>query len=155
IINYESVLVGLNASHTLREKLTLVYPTEGIVTAEYPLMLLKNSKRAAFEKVAKYLTTRPVQARIQKLTARRGVIPGVPPDPRLPTGLIVEAPFPANLAVAQTLLDQYQTELRRPASTVYVLDLSGSMRGDRLDRLKQAMLGLAGIDNSFTGHFSR
>ena len=155
IINYESVLVGLNASHTLREKLTLVYPTEGIVTAEYPLMLLKNSKRAAFEKVAKYLTTRPVQARIQKLTARRAVIPGVPPDPRLPTGLIVEAPFPANLAVAQTLLDQYQTELRRPASTVYVLDLSGSMRGDRLDRLKQAMLGLAGIDNSFTGHFSR
>jgi len=155
IINYESVLLGLNASGTLREDLTLVYPTEGIVTAEYPMMLLKNGKRAAFEKLTKYLTKPSVQARIQKVTGRRAVTPGVKPDHRFPTGLLVEAAFPANLDVVQQLLDQYQSELRRPASTVYVLDLSGSMQGDRLARLKQAMLGLAGVDTSFTGKFSR
>jgi Ca-activated chloride channel family protein len=38
---------------------------------------------------------------------------------------------------------------------VYVLDLSGSMEGDRIARLKDALLGLAGADTSFTGHFSR
>jgi Ca-activated chloride channel family protein len=36
-----------------------------------------------------------------------------------------------------------------------VLDVSGSMQGSRLDRLKQALTGLAGIDNSFSGHFTR
>ena len=155
IVNYESVLLGLNASHTLRDPLLLIYPTEGIVTAEYPLMLLNNAKRASFDKLAKYLTTRAVQARIQRITGRRAVTPGIAPDPRFPKGVLVEAPFPANLAVVQELLDQYQTELRKPASTVYVLDLSGSMQGNRLARLKKAMLGLAGVDTSFTGHFSR
>jgi Ca-activated chloride channel family protein len=155
IVNYESVLLGLNASHKLREPLTLIYPTEGIVTAEYPLMLLNHSKRAQFDKLTAYLVKRSVQARIQKVTGRRAVTPGVTPDPRFAAGLLVEAPFPANLTVVQQLLDQYQTELRRPASTVYVLDLSGSMAGGRLHRLKQALLGLAGVDTSFTGHFTQ
>src|SRR5262249_31103551 len=101
IVNYESVLLGLNASNKLHEPLTLIYPTEGIVTAEYPLMLLKSSKRAQFEKLTAYLAKRSVQARIQKVTGRRAVTPGVPPDPRFPSGLLVEAPFPANLAVVQ------------------------------------------------------
>src|SRR5262249_38679294 len=82
IVNYESVLIGLNASHKLRDRLTLIYPAEGIVTAEYPLMLLNNAKRAQFEKLAKYLTTHSVQARIQRVTARRAVTPGVAPDSR-------------------------------------------------------------------------
>jgi Ca-activated chloride channel family protein len=155
IINYESVLLGLNASKQLHDKLVLVYPKEGIVTAEYPLMLLKNSKRQQFDKVTKYLTSKPVQARIQRVTGRRAVTPGVAPDPRFPTGVLVEAPFPANLDVVQLLLDQYQTTLRKPANTVYVLDLSGSMQGSRLSRLKRALLGLAGADSSFTGHFSQ
>ena len=155
IVNYESVLLGLNTSRKLREPLTLIYPTEGIVTAEYPLMLLNSAKRAAFDKLTKYLTLRSVQARIQRVTARRAVTPGVAPDPRFPSGVLVEASFPANLDVVQQLLDQYQSELRKPASTVYVLDLSASMDGDRIARLKQAMLGLAGADTSFTGHFSR
>jgi Ca-activated chloride channel homolog len=155
IVNYESVLLGLNASNKLNERLTLIYPTEGIVTAEYPLMLLNHAKRTQFDRLAAYLTKRSVQARIQKLTGRRAVTPGVAPDPRFPTGVLVEAPFPANLGVVRQLLDQYQTQLRRPASTVYALDLSGSMQGDRLRRLKHALLGLAGVDTSFTGHFSQ
>ena len=76
------------------------------------------------------------------------------PDPRLAKQVLIEATFPANLDVVQRLLDDYQTELRRPANTIFVLDVSGSMEGDRLARLKKAMLGLAGVDTSFTGHFS-
>ncbi|PIM65754.1 hypothetical protein CTU88_47340, partial [Streptomyces sp. JV178] len=38
----------------------------------------------------------------------------------------------------------YENELRRPSRTVYVLDTSGSMEGDRLDRLKEALTELTG-----------
>jgi Ca-activated chloride channel homolog len=155
IVNYESVLVGMNASTALRDPLVLLYPKEGIVTADYPLMLLNNQKRAAFDKLVGYLTGRDVQARIQQVTARRAAVPGVARDPRLSQNVQIEATFPADLQVVQTLLDEYQSKLRRPASTVYVLDVSGSMQGDRLDRLKQALTGLAGIDSSFSGHFTR
>src|SRR5918996_397030 len=45
IINYESVLLGLNASGRLREPLELIYPKDGIITADYPLLLLNQAKR--------------------------------------------------------------------------------------------------------------
>jgi Ca-activated chloride channel family protein len=155
IVNYESVLVGMNASGALHEPLTLISPKEGIITAQYPFMLLNSAKRAAYDKLVAYLTTRDVQARIQRDTARRAITPGVPADPRLPSSVLIEATFPANLQVVQTLLDDYQTKLRRPASTVYVIDTSGSMDGERLNNLKQALTGLAGGDTSFSGHFTR
>jgi Ca-activated chloride channel family protein len=156
MVNYESVLVSLNESGRLKEPLTLVYPTEGIVTADYPLMLLNDAKRESFDKLSAYLTTADVQAKMQQLTARRAVAPGVAADPRLSSSLLVEASFPANIEVTRLLLDQYQTELRRPANTVYVLDTSGSM-GDqgRLDSLQTAMKGLAGADDSLSGVFTR
>jgi len=155
MINYESVLVSLNDSGKLNEKLVLVYPTEGIVTADYPLMLLNASKRDAYDKLTAYLTTPEAQAKIQQLTARRSVTPGVPADPRLSSSLLVEANFPANIDVTRLLLDQYQSELRRPANTIYILDTSGSMGGDRLASLQMAMKGLAGADESLSGVFTR
>ena len=36
IFNYESVLLTLNEHPQLREKLCLVYPREGTITADYP-----------------------------------------------------------------------------------------------------------------------
>jgi Ca-activated chloride channel family protein len=156
MVNYESVLVSLNESGRLKEPLTLVYPTEGIVTADYPMMLLNDAKREAFDKLSAYLTTPAAQTEMQKLTARRAVTPGVPADPRLSSSLLVEASFPANIEVTRLLLDQYQTELRRPANTVYALDTSGSMAAPgRLDAMQTAMTGLAGADDSLSGVFTR
>jgi Ca-activated chloride channel family protein len=155
IVNYESVLLGMNASGALHEQLELLYPKEGIVTADYPLMLLNNSKRKAFDKLVAYLTLSDVQRQIQQVTARRAAVPGVPADPRLQHALLIEATFPANLDVVQSLLEDYQDKLRRPASTIYVLDTSGSMYGDRINNLKAALNGLAGADTSFSGHFTR
>jgi Ca-activated chloride channel family protein len=155
MVNYESVLMALNASGKLHDPLVLVYPSEGIVTADYPLMLLNSGSRGAYGKLVDYLRRPAVQRKIEQVTFRRPAVPGVPLEGGFPSGLLVEAPFPANLAVVRRLLDDYQTQLRRPAHTVYVLDLSGSMGGDRLDRLKAALAGLAGADTSFTGHFAR
>ena len=156
MVNYESVLVSLNESGRLKNKLVLVYPTEGIVTADYPLMLLKADKRDAYTKLTQYLAKPEVQAKMQQLTARRAVTPGVKADPRLSSSLLVEASFPANVEVTRLLLDQYQSTLRRPANTVYVLDTSGSMGAPgRLDALQTAMKGLAGADDSLSGVFTR
>jgi Ca-activated chloride channel family protein len=50
-INYESWLLSLNASGKLREKLVLVAPHEGVSTADYPFMLLDESRRDDYLKV--------------------------------------------------------------------------------------------------------
>ena len=155
IVNYENVLIGLNDGDDLDEPLDLVYPDEGIVTADYPLMLLDRSKRELYEEVARYLRRVDVQDEITEETARRPSVRGVPLDDRFGKGLLVEAPFPANLDIVRTLLDEFHTELRKPAHTFYVLDTSGSTDGEPIAELKKAMTGLAGLDRSPSGHFTR
>jgi Ca-activated chloride channel family protein len=54
-INYESWLLTLNNGGKLKEKLVLVYPKEGVSTADYPFMLLQESRRADYQKVVAYL----------------------------------------------------------------------------------------------------
>ncbi|HYO44416.1 MAG TPA: substrate-binding and VWA domain-containing protein [Candidatus Limnocylindrales bacterium] len=155
IINYESVLLSLNAGRELTEPLVLVYPKEGIVTADYPLMLLNKDKRAAWDAVVAWLRTPEAQARIMKDTARRPAIPGVAPDARFPTRTLIELPYPAKLETIDALITAYLDEERKPASAVFVLDVSGSMDGERLDGLKAAMRALTGTDTSLTGRFAR
>ena len=139
IINYESVLMGLNSGGQLHEPLDLIYPSEGIVTADYPFMLLNEGKRDAYDKVVAWLRTPDVQRRIMTDTSRRPSVPGIPLDARFPTQTLVELPFPSKLDTIDALLTVYLDQIRRPASAVFVLDTSGSMQGERLDSLKQAL----------------
>ena len=155
IVNYESILMSLNAGGKLHEPLELIYPKEGIVTADYPFMLLNAAKRDAWDKVTTYLRTPDVQKRIMTDTLRRPAIPGVPLDPRFSTQTLIELPFPAKLDTIDALITAYLDEVRKPASAIFVLDLSGSMSGDRLSQLKTAMNALTGTDQSLTGRFSR
>ena len=53
------------------------------------------------------------------------------------------------------LIDAYQGELRRPASTYFVIDISGSMQGEGITQLRAALLALAGDDASLSGRFAR
>ena len=155
IINYESVLLSLNAGGELKEPLVLVYPNEGIVTADYPLMLLNKDKRTAWDAVVAWLRTPEVQARIMRDTARRPAVPGVAPDARFPSRTLIELPYPAKLETIDALITAYLDEERKPASAVFVLDVSGSMEGDRLEGLQDAMRALTGTDTSLTGRFAR
>jgi Ca-activated chloride channel homolog len=155
IVNYESILMTLNAGGKLHEPLVLVYPKEGIVTADYPFMLLNKNKQDAYDKVVDYLRSDPVQKRIMTDTLRRPAVTGVALDPRFTTQTLIELPFPAKLDTIDALITTYLDEVRKPASAVFVLDLSGSMEGDRLDQLKTAMNALTGTDTSLTGRFAR
>ncbi|HTG53303.1 MAG TPA: VWA domain-containing protein, partial [Gemmatimonadaceae bacterium] len=155
IINYESILLSLNSENKLREPLVLIYPKEGIVTADYPLVLLNEGKRDAYAKLVAFLRTPEFQRTIMTATNRRPANPDVPLDARFPKALIVELPFPSDLGVVDKILEGYLEEQRRPAHSYFLLDVSGSMRGQRLNQLQRALFTLAGEDSSLTGRFAR
>jgi Ca-activated chloride channel homolog len=154
LINYESVLLGLNASGKLGEPLELIYPRDGIITADYPLLLLDPARRAEYDKLVAYLRGPEVQRQLMTATARRPALPEVGLDPRFLRRVLVELPFPASLKVVDDLLLAYLNRIRRPAHTIYVLDVSGSMVGDRIAALQQTMVNLTGADTSLTGRFA-
>ncbi|MFJ4622663.1 substrate-binding domain-containing protein [Streptomyces sp. NPDC088812] len=140
LLNYESVLMGIPG-------LTVIRPKDGVVTADYPLSSLAATDATTREdvrKVADALRTPGVQKLITTRTHRRPVVASVPPASGLDTTRRRELPFPGSRSVADGLLDAYENELRRPSRTVYVLDTSGSMEGDRLQGLKDALTGLTG-----------
>ncbi|MGW1874616.1 substrate-binding domain-containing protein [Streptomyces sp. NPDC001975] len=140
LLNYESVLKGIQG-------LTVIRPSDGVITADYPLSSLSASSadtREDVRRVAEDLRTTAMQKLITDTTHRRPVVASVPPAAGLDTSRRRELPFPGSKSVADGLISAYENELRRPSRTVYVLDTSGSMEGDRLDRLKKALTDLTG-----------
>ncbi|MFG1642626.1 substrate-binding domain-containing protein [Amycolatopsis sp. NPDC049252] len=158
LINYESVLLSANASGKLPEPLKVIYPSDGVITADYPLTLLASAgddARSAHQRLADYLRTPDVQKKIMDTTQRRPVVPGVALGSQFARRDLVELPFPATQQAVDALLQAYFDKIRRPSRTLYVLDTSGSMEGDRIDALRTALAGLTGADNSLTGRYRR
>jgi Ca-activated chloride channel homolog len=157
LINYESVLLAMNAAGTLPEPLELIRPADGVVTAEYPFTVLAAASpeaRDAHRRLTEYLRTPDVQRVIAERTHRRPAVPGVVPAPS--SGTSVELPFPAQAEVVDALLTSYFDKLRRPSRTIYVLDTSGSMAGDeRIGALRRSLAALAGADPSLTAQYRR
>ena len=57
--------------------------------------------------------------------------------------MLVELPFPGQRAVLDRLLTSYLNSIRRATQSIYVLDLSGSMKGER-SGARRALISLAG-----------
>ncbi|MGH8083516.1 MAG: substrate-binding and vWA domain-containing protein [Lysobacter sp.] len=157
LINYESVLLSLNRDGKLAEPLALVYPKEGIVTADYPLMLLQAGKRADYDKLIAFLRSTPFQTRLSETTLRRPVNPDATAAATIPQRTLIELPFPGQPQVIERLLEGFLADVRIPASSRYVLDLSGSMGNDgRIEAMKAAMATLAGSEaGSLSGRYAR
>lgn len=156
LINYESVLLSMNAGGKLPEPLSIVYPSDGVVTADYPLTLLTGANddaRGAHQRLTDHLRTPDVQRRIAETTHRRPVVPGVELGARFTQKDLLELPFPATRDAVDALLSAYFNKIRRPSRTLYVVDTSGSMAGDRIEALRTALVGLTGADASLTGRF--
>jgi Ca-activated chloride channel homolog len=157
LISYEASLRSLNRAGTLPEPLTVVYPKDGVVSADYPFTLLgtpSEGVRAGYRRLMDYLRTKDVQKSIVDKTQRRPAVQGVTLPDKAPKDL-VELPFPGTRAAVDALLTAYFDRLRKPARTVYVLDLSGSMAGERLAALKKALSDLTGVDTSLSGKYCR
>jgi Ca-activated chloride channel homolog len=151
IVNYESVLLGLKG-------LTVIYPSDGVVTADYPLTLLASAtpeKKDLYGKLTSWLRTPTAQKEIMTTTHRRPIVPEVRPGPEFGSAPLLELPFPNRRAAADGLITAYLDEVRVPARTLFVLDTSGSMQGERIDALRRALVTLTGADTSASGTFSR
>jgi Ca-activated chloride channel family protein len=146
LVNYEAVLLRLNEQSGLREKLSLIYPRDGVISADYPLMLLDAGKRAAYDRLVAALKSPSFQSNALERAYLRPSDPTARHSPRLSESVVVELAFPNNLAVIDAVLASYQAELRRPATSIYLLDVSGSMRGPRIAGLKNALELLTGVD---------
>ncbi len=155
IINYESVLMALNRDRRLEDNLLLIYPKEGIITADYPLMLINGQKREAYDKLVAYLLSPEFQQKMMEQTLRRPVIPQVKLSAEFATPLLVELAFPNDLTAIDKLLFAYEDKHRRSSHAYFVLDVSGSMAGQRMQSLQTALKNLTGQDQTLSGRFSR
>ncbi|MER5932549.1 VWA domain-containing protein [Streptomyces sp. NPDC002054] len=156
LITYESELLALNRAGTLRTPLEIVYPKDGIVLSDYPLMLLDPAKRDAYDRLTSWLRSEPVQQKIMERTLRRPVDPDITRIPSLRAPLGNALYFPDSQAVVDRLLADYgSARSGRPARVIFLLDFSTSMRGERIANLRATMAGLSGADDSSSGKFTR
>ncbi|MEV8630407.1 VWA domain-containing protein [Streptosporangium sp. NPDC051023] len=156
LIDHESALLSLNASGRLREPLEIIYPQDGIVMSDYPILLLNPEKRAAYDKVVNWLKSAPVQKELMERTLRRPLDPEVSRDPRLRTPVGNALYFPDQKKVIDKLLANYESPGTGTSDQVlFVLDFSASMKGARIAALRAAFAGLGGADDSPTGKFVR
>ncbi|MBM2962217.1 hypothetical protein, partial [Escherichia coli] len=51
MVNYEAVILRANERLQPADRLTLVYPRDGMISADYPLMLLREDRRADYIKL--------------------------------------------------------------------------------------------------------
>ncbi|MFF0741269.1 substrate-binding domain-containing protein [Streptomyces sp. NPDC004111] len=148
LINYESVLLTMNRDqHT---GLTVIRPRDGVVTADYPFSLLTSASARAKEdgtRLTGYLRSAAAQRELATRTFRQPVTGGA----AAAGSARRELPFPGSRSVADGLLASYENVLRRPSRTVYVLDTSASMDGERLAGLKAALGRLTGTTASPVG----
>lgn len=142
IINYESVL------HTLKAEgadIEVIVPRDGVISADYPLSTLANplheGASAQVAQVVEWFEEHPDEL----LNSYRRLNNG-DTDPALQASGIYELRFPATKDVINTLVGAYSNELRNPGETAFVLDISGSMEGERFASLSQTMHSL--IDGS-------
>jgi len=148
MVNYESVLLRNNTKLPPGDQLVPVYPQDGVISADHPLMLLAEARRADYEKLVAAFKAPAFQQRVATEAFLRPSVQGVALAPGLSDAVAVELSFPNRLEVIDAVLASYQGEWRRPATSIFVLDTSGSMAGKRLEDMRTALKVLAGADAS-------
>jgi Ca-activated chloride channel family protein len=168
MVNYEGLIWEANQALVKagREPLCAVYPSDAIGIADHPLGFVAkdaagqadDAKAKFFAALQKYLLSEPIQKRIAAMGRRTGAI-GMTGDPAVLTAdqcfdvtrVISPIPQPSPAVIAKALA-LYQTALRKPSVTAYVLDFSGSMgegtRPTRADRLKEGIANVLEADKA-------
>lgn len=152
VVTYESSLININKTLSAngREPLYIVYPIDGVSISDSPFAYIDNdddSKKEIFLELRNYILSNEGQNQIAK-TGRRTWYGGTSsnvdklvfnPNWGIDTEkYIVPIKFPST-AVIQKALAMYQEEFRKPVHTVFCLDYSGSMNGNGITQLIDAM----------------
>ena len=153
MFNYESAILEANQALTAagQEPLYIIYPANGLSVADSPLAYVSKgdaATEAAFLSLQEFLLSPETQKTLSGLGRRSGLI-GMDAEGADPavwrrdwgvdlTRAIAPIPTPEAGVIAEALR-LYQTELRKPSLTIWVLDVSGSMEGQPIEEMKQAM----------------
>ncbi|SNS92299.1 vWA domain-containing protein [Antarctobacter heliothermus] len=160
MINTEALLIDANQKLIAegREPLYAIYPADGLAMADSPIGYISKGdadKEARFLELRAFLTTPEVLA-VPAGQGRRVDLaePDTPDaDPAIwnpDWGIdldrtLVPAPTPSSEVTAEALR-LYQTDLRKPSLTVWLLDVSGSSGGTPIQELKDAVATLLDPD---------
>lgn len=152
MVNYESLIIETNQllQQQGREQLYAIYPVDGLAIADAPLGYINKgdaTKEAAFTKMQEVLLSPAVQKQLLDSGRRTGL--GVNStgsstavfNPALGIDInrvLTPITMPQANVIEKSLI-LYQTAFRKPSLTVFVVDFSGSMGGQREEDLKSSM----------------
>lgn len=156
MVNYESLVIQANKQLVAdgEEPLLAIYPSDGIAVSDSPLGYVDRGQGSeeAFAKFQDAITSEESKLGLEKIGRRAGLggkvanasDPEVKASFRGEWGITMDASvmktiqFPDS-AVISKALDAYQTELRKPSWTVWVVDYSGSMDGAGNEGVREGM----------------
>ena len=167
MINYESKLIELNKKLVKenKEPLYLIYPTDGVAINDMPFAYINNDSKDTktkeqFNKIQTYLRSDEMIKSLEQ-KGYRSWYGGIKKDTDNNTfnkewGIdtskyLKDMKYPSK-AVMTEAINLYIESLRKPTHVVFCLDISGSMYGEGLDELKEAMTYIldyetASVDN--------
>ena len=154
MINYENALIEINQKLISqgKEPLYLVYPIDGVAINDMPFAYLSNDStniknREDFLKIQSYLRSDKMINEMKTLGYRSwygGISENV--DTKIfnkdwgidTTKYLNDMKYPSKNVITKAL-NLYIEALRKPTHVVFCLDISGSMYGEGLDELQEAM----------------
>ena len=154
MINYENSLIEINAQLVIegREPLYLIYPVDGVAINDMPFAYVSNDSsneknREDFLKIQSYLRSDEMIAKMQN-EGFRSWYGGVNANANQnifnkawgidTTKYLNDMKYPSKPVITKAL-NLYIEALRKPTHVVFCLDVSGSMYGEGMDELKEAM----------------
>ena len=163
---YESSIININKKLKSQGKETLyaVYPVDGVAISDNPFVYVDNkneNKKKIFDSIQEFLLSdegQEVLLKSGKRTWYGGINANAPKDIFNPswgintTDYITPIKYPS-IPVLNEALALYQSEFRKPVHVVFCLDYSGSMYGDGIRELREAMteiLSTSDLTLSFT-----
>ena len=151
-ITYEASIININKEleKSGKETLYLIYPVDGVSICDSPLVYINNhndKKKKILLDLQAYILSDEGQNALLNLGRRTwygGVTDKAPSDIFKKewgidtTKYISPIKYPSESVIKEALI-LYQTKLRKPVHVVFCLDYSGSMYGEGIDSLIEAM----------------
>ncbi|MEE3343842.1 MAG: VWA domain-containing protein [Bacilli bacterium] len=154
MINYESSLIKINQElvKNKKEPLYLIYPKDGVAINDMPFGYINNDvndkvNKDRFTKLQSYLRSDKVITKMENL-GYRSWYGGIKKDTNKKvfnpdwgidtTKYLKDMKYPSKKVITESI-NLYIEKLRKPTHVVFCLDTSGSMYGEGLRELKDAM----------------